>query len=187
MTWDEPMIRYELEKLDEITGLEGSSLKIQFINGYSKDFLAQYHCICGNRFFLFNNKYFSNVDFPVNDALDVIRHEYAHYMNDMIYHNYEHDYTWKICCRLIGACPLEFYKEGSAKYFYELYQKEKTIWPEYEKYKVADLILHPQYGLGIISSIDGPVFSRRIDVDFESGISKRLGLSWVHNNCKRVA
>lgn len=186
MVWNEQMLMSEIKKLDEITGLEGSNLMICFVEEDVRTLGAYHHCY-GNRFFVFNKIHFTNDEYPVYEALDTVRHEYAHYMNDVIYHESGHGDTWKICCRLIGARPYAIHYKGQSDYFYKQFLKESVYWPQYETYQVGDLIDHPVFGTGIISSISGAVFSRRLNVDFESGESKYLSLKWVDKNCKRIA
>ena len=70
--WDEQSIREELAKLDLKTGLQGALLPINFNN--AKCTLAMYSSQNGGKF-TFSNYYFQDSNWPIEEALDVIRHE----------------------------------------------------------------------------------------------------------------
>lgn len=73
--WTEADIREEMAKLDLKTGLNGAELPISFNN--SKCTLGLYYSTNGGSF-KFSNYYFQDPNWPIEAALDVIRHEYAH-------------------------------------------------------------------------------------------------------------
>lgn len=73
--WTEAAIRAEMTKLDKKTGLKGAELHISFNN--AKCILGVYYSTNGGSF-KFSNYYFQDTKWPIESALDVIRHEYAH-------------------------------------------------------------------------------------------------------------
>ena len=85
--WTEDLIRNELRRLDEITGLKGSELPIHFGNAVS--YLAMF-CAGEKMYFLFSNYYFKNPKIADETALNTIRHEYAHYLAYVLYGDCSH-------------------------------------------------------------------------------------------------
>lgn len=75
--WNEATIRAEIAKLYKKTGLSGTELPISFNN--AKCTLGVYYSIDGG-LFKFSNYYFQDPEWPIESALDVIMHEYAHHM-----------------------------------------------------------------------------------------------------------
>ena len=75
----EEMIREELRRLDKITGSHGADLPIKFGNSKSRLGYFSY----GNEYFgfYFSNYYLMDTNFPVEGKMDLIRHEYAHYLD----------------------------------------------------------------------------------------------------------
>lgn len=74
--WSETSIHAEFAKLDKRTGLKGAELPISFNN--ARCTFGLYDSTDGESF-KFSNYYFQNPDCPIESALDVIRHEYAHH------------------------------------------------------------------------------------------------------------
>ena len=84
--WDEERIREEFKKIDSITGLHGADLPITF--GKAKHTLGcfYFHTINKKPYkFHFPLLYFGDPEWSEASALDVIRHEYAHYMNCVLH------------------------------------------------------------------------------------------------------
>ena len=80
MKWTEAMIRKEIQRLDEMTGLHGNDLIVDF--GNAKRRLGCFITREGKSHkFRFSRKYFEDENFSRHEAYDVIRYEYAHYMN----------------------------------------------------------------------------------------------------------
>lgn len=78
--WTEEMIREEMRKLDERTGLHGSELPIVF--GTAKTRVGGLGVRDGKpSYFRFSRHYFDSPDFAHGSAMEVITHEYAHYMD----------------------------------------------------------------------------------------------------------
>ena len=95
--WNEEEIRKELRRMDQLTGLSGATLPIRFNEAWAT--LGSYRLI-GRKAggFCFSNRYLQDPDFTPEEALDTIRHEYAHYMDYELYGNTGHGRTWKACC-----------------------------------------------------------------------------------------
>jgi len=108
--WPESRIRFEIARLDKITGLNGQSLEIKI--GKGKCTLGQFESAGGEPLrFRFSAFFFENDDFSYAAAIDTIRHEYAHYMDLVLYGHHSHGYTWRRCCIRIGARPERFYRK----------------------------------------------------------------------------
>lgn len=178
--WDEKRIRRELERLDGITGLHGAELPMTF--GNARFTLGQFSG-CPMEF-RFSNYWFQDPNWPVECALDVIRHEYAHYMDYEIYGNSSHGSTWKTCCCAVGAAPRRLYSEEQEEYYRRRHQKEDEMNRKYDTYQVGDLLLHPRYEFGKICSIEGEGVNRYVLVDFDTVGMKKLAVRWVAENCE---
>ena len=102
--FDEEMIRAELRRLDMKTGLHAADLPIKF--GKARCTLGRFSYPSEDRMeFYFSNYYFQDPMHPIEEKLDTIRHEYAHYMDYMINGSSSHGPSWKNCCRIVGAIP----------------------------------------------------------------------------------
>ncbi len=73
--WTETAIRSEMARLDKRTGLKGAELPIRFNN--ARCTLGLYDSTDGGSF-KFSNYYFQDLDWPMESALDVIKHEAAY-------------------------------------------------------------------------------------------------------------
>lgn len=113
MIWDEARIRAEIARLDGITGLSGAKLPILFFN--ARRTLGQFGVHDPNgaelMYFRFSHHWFQRPDWPAEHALDVIRHEYAHYVNWVRHRQSGHNSSWKKCCILVGARPERLHRE----------------------------------------------------------------------------
>ena len=180
--WDEEAIRKEMERLDALTGLSGAKLPIKLTDG--EHVIGCYHGEKDGRF-TFSKKYFFDPEWAEEEALDTIRHEYAHYMDHMLYGIGGHGTTWKMCCAKVGASPVRCYREWKNDYYNnKRAEKERTIKGLLE-YKEGDCILHPKYGKGIIIEIAGEGVSQTANIEFDSVGMKTLSLAWIHENCKK--
>lgn len=180
--WNEKAIRNEIARLDAKTGLEGAKLPIKFSN--SKKTLGEYSSMNGG-VFRFSNYYFRDSGWPEEEAIDVIRHEYAHYMDHMIYGKLGHGATWKHCCGIVGAFPIRCYDEKLAKYHQRRHEEEARLSVHYDSYHIGSHIEHPTYGIGVIKEITGESVSRRVNIDFPDTGLRTLSLAWVDKNCRR--
>ncbi|MBR4049526.1 MAG: hypothetical protein IKK09_03435 [Clostridia bacterium] len=180
--WTESMIREEMAKLDNKTGLRGAELPITFNN--AKCTLGLY-CSNNGGSFKFSNYYFQDPEWPIESALDVIRHEYAHHMDHVLYGHSGHGSTWKICCRIVGATPIRCYNESRAEYYRQKHIKEDKLSERYDQYKIGDYIEHPKHGIGRIEDIFGEGVHRCVSIRFKNNDCKRFGLAWIDNNCQK--
>lgn len=180
INWSEETIRAEMERLDAVTGLSGAKLPIRFNN--SKKTLGQYNSADGGSF-RFSNYYYHDPDWPIEDAVDTIRHEYAHYMDHVLYGKIGHGTSWKQCCMKIRALPIRFYSTESSEYYREKHKKEQRQDEKYDRYAIGSVIKHPTFGVGTIEAIIGESLNRCISVRFEDIGTKILGLGWVDRNC----
>lgn len=179
--WSEEKIREEMKRLDRITSLNGAKLPILFNN--SKYRLG---CFFGGdeMYFQFSDFWFQDPEWTQESALDTIRHEYAHYMDQMLYGNYGHGKTWKACCSKVGARPKRLYNEQFEKYYKNRIKEQKATISEFDTYNIGDRIKHPMYETGKIIDIQGEGISKLVTIEFETG-SKQFTLDWINRNCKR--
>lgn len=182
MKWTETMIRREMEKLDKKTGLTGSKLPIVFSNCYSC--LGAFHCDSDSKmWFSFSKKYYHSNEFSKEEALDVIRHEYAHYMNRIVYKGSGHDSTWRKCCSDVGAIATRLYSGLFNDYYIKKEQNTNILLEELKQFKVGSKIRHPVFGTGYVTAIYGRDVGMRLEVEFYSVGIKTLTAKWVNENC----
>ena len=185
--WNEASIREEISRLDEKTELNGADLRITFNNSTRK--IGSYSPLYGC--FTFSKHFFSNPKWPVEEALDTIRHEYAHYMDHMLYgpkkSRQGHGITWKYCCRCVGAIPVRCNSGIRTNYYQEKHTQESELSERLDEYRIGDCIKHPLFGVGTIEAITGESVNRRITVNFPDVGKKELTLEWVEKNCKKQA
>ncbi len=110
--WSVEDIREVIRGLDEKTGMNGASVSI-----YLRSFLGNgatlgvYYPSENNygRFFAFSLKYFDNRSFNDLAAIDVIRHEYCHYLVDalglkrLFKDENSHGIAWETVCGLLNT------------------------------------------------------------------------------------
>lgn len=177
--WDEARIRVVMEELDEKTGLSGAKLPITF--GNAKRTLGQFNI--SEMTFRFSNYWFQNPDWQYESAVDVIRHEYAHYMDWELNHAAGHGRSWKACCAKIGALPKRLYTDKYNNYFQALHKKEKELADAQIHYSAEKEIFHPKYGHGVIERVEGNGADTIICAAFELVGMKRILLKWIVDNC----
>ena len=184
--WDETAIRKEMARLDEKTGLKGSELPISF--GNAKSILGSYYPGNGGSF-RFSNYYFQDPEWPDEEALDVIRHEYAHYMDHHLNGITGHGASWKECCIAVGANPQRCYNEERALYHQRKQQEKDRLSSKLDTYRPGDQIMHPRYGKGTIVEITGESVRKTVVIKFTEGKDtgmRKLALPWVEENCRRI-
>lgn len=182
--WNEAAIRKEFARLDAKTGLKGATLPISFSN--AKCTLGSYNSAGGGAF-RFSRHYFDDPSWPVEEALDTIRHEYAHYMDYMLYGNLSHGATWKKCCIEVGALPIRCYSNERAKYYQDKHKAEQERSELLDRYSAGSFIMHPRFGRGRIVGIIGADVNCYAMVTFKDMETKKLSLTWVDKNCGRCA
>lgn len=125
--WTEEKFRFVISNLDKKTGLFGAELDIELAE--DEDFIAAY-CTSGERkYFRFNLSRFNDPNFKEFAAIDVIRHEYAHYychvaeLKRWIYDNEMglggHGKPWEYACKMVEIEPNRYYDDE--------YYKDKDI------------------------------------------------------------
>jgi hypothetical protein len=180
--WTETTIRTEMKKLDKLTGLNGAELPIRFNN--AKCTLGLY-CSEDGGSFKFSDYYFQDPEWPTESALNVIRYEYAHHMDHVLYGHGGHGPTWKLCCGIVGASPIRCYSENLAEFYRQKHLKDNKLSEHYDTYQVGEVIAHPKFEAGVIVDILGESINRSVAVDFKECSVKKLGTSWVDDNCKK--
>lgn len=186
--WDEERIREEMRRLDKKLEkeyeLNGADLTIEFYNG--KATLGKYMMTAERKpkGFKFSNYYFQNPEFTEAEALDVIRHEYAHYMDHMIHGRVGHGAGWKKCCLIVGAKPERYYNVSWANYKREEQKEIEELEERCQAFKEKMVIEHPRYGNGEIQAMENEGMRRILIIEFPSIGLKRIAAGWVVYHCK---
>lgn len=190
LKWPEERIRAEISRLDKKTGLCGATLPIRLVKRARS--LGSFH-MDGNEnplYFTFTQSYFEDRDFSEDEALDTIRHEYAHYMKHALYPGCEeshHGPLWHKCCLQVSAAPNRYYNIKYAQHLrLRTLQKEQTnesIYDFMEELTVGQQIDHPVYGTGHISYIHRTKDNARITLTFIDGQVRIFGAKWIMENC----
>jgi len=171
-----------MRRLDKKTGLHGAELPIEFYRG--KSYLGWFY-FRPTMYFRFSVTYVDDPHWTEQSALDLIRHEYAHYMNWMRNGLSGHGKEWKVCCSEIGGRPVRCFSPEVE----EGYKKRNIIAAStatrYGTYEVGKSIVHPVFGKGMIVGANGEGPARIIDVKFPTIGIKRLGVAWVDKNCTK--
>lgn len=167
-SWAEEDFRKELRRLDEMVkrsqgiDLVGAELDIEF--SMTRCTLGMYYP--KEKKLKFSLLFF-NSDVPEACAIDVIRHEYAHYYNDVVFeidHGHGHGAQFKAACRIVGAHPSTYYSkefESSAR------KREKRDAREYKsELKIGQRICHPFFGAGAVLDVDNKKDSALLTIDF---------------------
>lgn len=114
--WSIEKIRAVMVHLDRKTGLHGAELPMKM--GKAVSYLGRYYC--GERkSFYFSTHYLNDPAFRESEAIELIRHEYAHYYVDAVGlqqffrdgRAYHHGPSWKYACRMVGASGGRVYGE----------------------------------------------------------------------------
>lgn len=177
---NEKIIRDEIKRLDGITKLSGSEVPIVFSSRATSTLGCFNVDKDGNMSFSFSDSYYMDSKFPIQEKIDTIRHEYAHYMCYMLYGPYHgHDKFWKRCCTEIGATPTRLYNASRAEYYNEKNKKENDLICKVNAYKVGDKVAHPNFGQGTIISITGEAKSTFAIVKFANDMEKNISLYWL--------
>lgn len=109
--WNEDLIREAIRHLDEKTGLSGAELPIRFDN---HDRALGWYEYEGIRKFGFKRSFFLSSVIKDCEKIDLVRHEYAHYIVDATHleryfvhgsRRTSHGDCWKFASRLVGAMP----------------------------------------------------------------------------------
>ena len=185
MIWFEEDIREEIRKLDKKTGLNGASFPIKF--NKSNSILAYYRSIdAKSGEFCFSVNYFQNENYTKKEAIETIRHEYAHYMNHVIYRSFGHGPTWRKCCSDIGAVAQRVYNRRLNNYFLLEREKEQEMLERCDSLVAGVKINHPIYGTGVVESTQGDLKDKCLSVSFAMTGIKILTAKWVLENCEVI-
>lgn len=106
--WSVEKIRAVMVHLDRKTGLHGAELPIEM--GKAVSYLGRYYC--GERkSFYFSKHHLNDPAFRESEAIELIRHEYAHYYVDAAGlrpffqdgRAHHHGPSWQYACKMVGA------------------------------------------------------------------------------------
>lgn len=120
--WTVDKIRWVIECLDRKTGLHGAQLPIILGNHAGAIGCFQF---AEEAKFYFRPSFLNNPDVKESAAIDLIRHEYAHYyvhavkLERFIGHSKRetsHGKDWKWACRMVGAIPSRCYDPDDFRY-----------------------------------------------------------------------
>lgn len=136
--------------------------------------------------FTFSRVYLDDPKFTREEALDLIRHEYAHYMANEVYGTCGHDVTWKICCKKVGANPLRLYNEDRKRYLRNKHKEEDEMSEMCNIFECGMKIIHPQFGQGEICDINGEGAHKTLLAEFSGNKQKKLSAYWTFINCRFV-
>lgn len=183
--FNEEMIRAELRRLDMKTGLHAGDLPIKF--GNAKCTLGRFSYPNKDKLeFYFSNFYFQDPAHPVEEKLDTIRHEYAHYMDYMLNGSSSHGPSWKNCCRIVGAFPTRCFSKQRSDWYLQKHENERLLNVKYDEYSIGKKMIHPTFGRGKIVDIIGEGISRIACVSFDNVGIKKLAVSWIDSNCNKL-
>ena len=110
--WSVEDVRKVIHSLDEKTGMNGASIRISLCRTLGDgSTLGTYHPSNdhGWRSFSFSLAYFNDINFKDLAAIDVIRHEYCHYLVDALDlksvfdDEDDHGVAWKTVCGLLNT------------------------------------------------------------------------------------
>ena len=181
--WPEERIREEIKKLDKMTGLNGASLPIELGSAYRTLGRFQLNRERKPEKFDFSINYLEDSGFLYEEAIDLIRHEYAHYMDWIIFGEMGHGKTWKKCCNDIGADPIRLYDTGMAKIKHVKFQKEQVMGKKCDMIEEGTYVIHPKYDAGTVESTEKEGIHRMVSIYFPSVGMKKLSAKWVIENC----
>lgn len=182
LRWSKEAIREEISRLDKQTGLDSSHITVRLYE--EREPLGCFTFIDPVRMtFGFSSPRFEDPKFTEAEALDVIRHEYAHYMEYRLFgESTDHGPNWKACCRRIGARPENFYTEA----WKELARTRDKLAQERNRldgFSRGKRITHPTFGVGVVEQVQRTAAMTLITVAFE-GCTKTLDVDWARKNCR---
>lgn len=181
--WTEEDFRSELRRIDahvkrtQGIDLVGSDLDIEY-SERAKCTLGMYYP--KEKKFKFSLSFF-NSDVPEACAIDVIRHEYAHYYADVVYgYNHGHGSLFKAACRIVGANPSTYYSRA-----FETSARKREEWDArvYDsKVLKGQVVLHPQFGEGTVLSVDNLRDTALLRIDFGKYGTRIIDETWLRDN-----
>lgn len=119
--WSVEKIREVMRYLDQKTGLRGAELPIRL--GTAQYHLGSYNCTEGHMRFSFSARFLNDPLFRESEAIELIRHEYAHYYVHaadlrrffLDGRSWHHGPSWKYACRMVGASGRRAYDAKDPK------------------------------------------------------------------------
>ena len=182
--FDEEMIRAELRRLDAKTGFRAADLPIKF--GNARSYLGRFSYPKDGRLeFYFSNYYFRDPNLALEEKLNVIRHEYAHFLDYKLHGSSSHGPLWKQCCKMVDAVPIRCFRKEYSNYYVAKHKKEQLLNEKYNEYCIGLSIIHPMFGKGQIIDIMGEGLGRVACIVFDGVGVKRIAISWIDSNCKK--
>lgn len=180
--WTEEDFRRELRRLDrhvrdtQGVDLVGGELEIAF--SQSRYTLGMYHS--RQKKFTFSLAFF-NSDVPEQCALDVIRHEYAHYYNHAVFGvNHGHGIEFKSACIIVGAFPNTYYSK-TFESFARNAEADRAKTRE-SRVKTGQVIKHPAYGMGKVISQEPKGNTVFLKVEFPKVGVKTIDEAWLESH-----
>lgn len=180
--WTEEDFRRELRRLDlhvkKTQGIDlvGSELDIIFSERATRTLGVYYG---KEKKFSFSLQFF-NSDVPEACAIDVIRHEYAHYYNHVVFGKFGHGYHFKVSCQIVGANPNTYYSRSFEKF---ARKREEVSTKTYNSnLRKGNTVLHPVYGEGRIVSVDNKRLTALLTIDFGENGKKVIDEVWLRKN-----
>lgn len=145
-TWTVNMIREIYQELDKKTGLKGAALPIKLQN--TRHRLGGFSPCPGKELFLFSIHYLNDPLFPESEAIQLLRHEYAHYY---VYatrlwkwlppgRTRHHGKDWKFACYMLSAYPRRCYSKN--KPLPELTPQSLLIKKKADDVRACDIICY---------------------------------------------
>lgn len=185
--WTEADFRRELRKIDEHVkkkyGLDlmGGELEIALSERSS--------CVLGSyspreKKFRFSLPFF-NKDVPEESAVGVIKHEYAHYLTDVLYGSCAHNGEFKAACQMVDTNPNTTYSKLHEKYARKREERKAKIYNS--RVFVGQTVTHPKYGKGTVVYVKANNDSALLTVEFPDVGTKTIDELWLreHGNIKR--
>lgn len=177
--WTEELFRKELKKIDDFVYkkmgivLEGATLPITLKNrSYLLGTFSQ-----RDMAFTFSVNFF-NTDIPEECAIDIIRHEYAHYYAYAVLgYKGGHGKEFKIACNIVGARPSTHYSREFEKY--KRYFEEQRNAHYETVFYITERITHPHFGQGMVTDIEEGRDSAILTVDFGDKGIKKVDEKWL--------
>ncbi len=180
--WTKEDFRKELRRLDEHVrrtqgiDLVGAELDIE-VSLNSTRTLGLY--FSKEKKFRFSLPFF-NSDIPEACAIDVIRHEYAHYYAEVVFGAYGHGTQFKKACNIVGANPNTHY---SRKFEDAARRREAWDAARYDStVRLGHKVLHPSFGEGTILSLKNSKFSALLTIDFGQNGVRIVDEKWLREN-----
>ncbi|MCQ2406872.1 MAG: hypothetical protein MJ067_06645, partial [Oscillospiraceae bacterium] len=172
----------EIRRLDEKTGLDGAKVTVRLYP--EREPMGCFTFIDPVRMtFGFSKTRFEEAGFTDAEALDIIRHEYAHFMEYRLYgFSSDHGPCWQDCCRKIGARPEKMYTE-EFKQSARQKERERVQKTRVDGFKEGSKVSHPKFGEGTVEKIDRMQNITILTIRFGESV-KRLDIDWVRKNCK---